>query len=144
MSNDSIYARGTDMTKRVALTMLLSGLVVSAAFGGAQSVVDVPQNPAEVGYLNLHQRHPDGLQGRDEFERSYSSSEALKRLEQTRGFLNSFRRLTQEARGRLNQAQLQAVGNTGSEIQTIGFHNIPLVVEGTILKQEYQLMQTRY
>ncbi|HEY5564558.1 MAG TPA: hypothetical protein VIL33_03140 [Rhodothermia bacterium] len=104
----------------------------------------VPQDPSALGYLNLHKRHPDGSEGRVEFDSSYSSGQALQRLEQIRSFLTSFSRLTEQVRGRLNQARLQAIGNTGAEMQTIGFHNIPLVVEGTLLKQEYQVTQARY
>ena len=29
-------------------------------------------------------------------------------------------------------------------MQTIGFHNIPLIIEGTLLKQDYQLKQAEY
>ena len=29
-------------------------------------------------------------------------------------------------------------------MQTIGFHNIPLIVEATVLKQDYQLRQAQY
>lgn len=61
-----------------------------------------------------------------------------------RGFLESFRDLTQRARGRLTAADLRAAGNTSREMQGIGFHNIPLVVEGTLLKQDYQLKQLEY
>ena len=37
-----------------------------------------------------------------------------------------------------------APGNTGSEMQDIGFHNIPLTIEGTLLKQDYLLRQAEY
>lgn len=93
--------------------------------------------------MNLHKRHPDGSEGRVEFDSSYSSGQALQQLEQIRSFLTSFSRLTEQVRGRFNQAQLQAIGNTGAEMQTIGFHNIPLLVEGTLLKQN-QVTQARY
>ena len=61
-----------------------------------------------------------------------------------RGFLNSFRQLTNQVRGRLAHSELQKPGNTAPVMQTIGFHNIPLVIEGTLRKQEYQLAQARY
>jgi len=61
-----------------------------------------------------------------------------------RGFLESFRNLTQRARGKLTAADLRAAGNTSRSMQDIGFHNIPLVVEGTLLKQDYQLKQLEY
>lgn len=133
------------MTRRIALAALLSGTMVSGpSRATAQSAGDVPQDPSAVGYLNLHTRHPDAAGGGEEFDRLYSADQALGRLQQMRGFLESFRRLTEQVRGRVDRTQLQAVGNTGTDVQTIGFHNIPLIVEGTVLKQQYQLAQARY
>jgi hypothetical protein len=116
------------------LKQLLGGLVVVAVSGGAwsgaaQPSTSVPRDPAAPGYLEFSKRHPDGLEGPDEFDR---------------GFLNSFRQLTNQVRGQLAQSELQQAGNTAPVMQTIGFHNIPLVIEGTLRKQEYQLAQARY
>lgn len=120
--------------------------ITSASLWSAttQSAADIPRDPAAPGYLALEKRHPDGRDGPEEFDRAFTSEQALQRLEQTRGFLTSFSLLTHKVRGQLSQAELQEIGNTGLEIQTIGFHNIPLIVEGTLLKQEYQLAQLRY
>jgi hypothetical protein len=74
----------------------------------------------------------------------YSSDYALSRLSQLRDFLGSFKQLTARVRGRLTAAELGAVGNTDVEMQSIGFHNIPLTVEGTLIKQDYQLKQAYY
>ena len=52
--------------------------------------------------------------------------------------------MTAPARGRLSAADLRDAENTSGETQSIGFHNIPLVVEGTLLKQDYQLKQVEY
>ena len=104
----------------------------------------VPRDPSAVGYLNLHRRHPDGAEGPVEFETEYSTAVALQRLSQIEAFLASFARLTDRAEGRLTPSELRVIGNTDSEIQTIGFHNIPLIVEGTLRKQEYQLRQVEY
>jgi hypothetical protein len=106
--------------------------------------IAVPKDPASVGYLNLTKRHPDASDGPTEFATAYSPSTALQRLDQLRGFLNSFKQLTARARGRLTATDLRDAGNTSGEMQSIGFHNIPLVVEGTLLKQEYQLKQVEY
>jgi hypothetical protein len=106
--------------------------------------VGVPRDPAAVGYLNLHKRHPDAEEGVVEFNTRYTPTAALQRLSQIRGFLASFARLTEHLMGRTTPDDLAAVGITGSEMQTIGFHNIPLIVEGTILKQDYQLKQVEY
>jgi hypothetical protein len=61
-----------------------------------------------------------------------------------RGFLKSFGLVTNRVRNQLSRSELGEIGNTGLEMETIGFHTIPLVVEGTRLKQEYQLAQARY
>ena len=124
----------------IALVALLASALGAAA---AQSAADVPSDRAAVGYLNLHKRHPDGLEGAEEFNR-YSLDEAVRRLEQMRGFLNSFERLTDRVRNRLGRDELQAVGNTESDMQMIGFHNIPLEVEALMVKQDYQLRQVQY
>ena len=52
--------------------------------------------------------------------------------------------MTARARGTLTATDLRDAGNTSGEIQSIAFHNIPLVVEGTLLKQDYQLKQVEY
>jgi len=105
---------------------------------------EVPQDPATLGYLNLKQRHPDGVEGPDEFRNQYSAELAIQRMDQVEGFLTSFSRLTRLSKGRVLQKELSEAGNTDPEMQTIGFHNIPLVVEGTILKQDYLLKQAEY
>jgi hypothetical protein len=138
------------MVKRTGLVVCL---IVSVGWSGMSGgawpspfaiQIAVPTDPASVGYLNLTKRHPDAADGPTEFATEYSVSPALQRLDQLRGFLNSFKRLTARARGRLTAADLRAAENTSGEMQSIGFHNIPLVVEGTLLKQEYQLKQVEY
>jgi hypothetical protein len=104
----------------------------------------VPQDPSAVGYLNLHKRHPDADEGPAEFATAYSADAALQRLSQVQGFLTSFRRLTDRTRRTVAATELTAIGNTSADMQTIGFHNIPLIVEGTLLKQDYQLRQAQY
>lgn len=118
----------------------------TAMAGRAQpaTAIQVPRDPSSVGYLNLTKRHPDAGDGALEFARLYGPSQALERLEQMRGFLKSFQDLTRRARGKLAAADLRNAGNTSGEMQSIGFHNIPLVVEGTLLKQDYQLKQLEY
>jgi len=136
--------------KQIALVACcLVGVAWSAIHGVARlsqsgPAIQVPRDPSSVGYLNLTRRHPDANDGAVEFAREYGPAPALERLEQMRGFLKSFRNLTQRARGKLTAADLRAAGNTSREMQSIGFHNIPLVVEGTLLKQDYQLKQIEY
>ncbi len=128
---------------------LMMAIVAAGTFGSTwrsepSSQLSVPEDPSSVGYLRLSKRHPDAADGATEFATEYAPGAALRRLDQMRGFLASFKQLTTRARGRLTQSDLQAAGNTGGEMQSIGFHNIPLVVEGTLLKQDYQLKQVEY
>jgi len=128
--------------KTLVASLLFSLLATPGSLRAVQAVTGVPQDPAALGYLNLHKRHPYGDEGPVEFM-VYSSGEALQRLTQIRGILESFRQLTVRTRNGLSEPELRAIGNTG-DMQTIGFHNIPLVIEGTILKQEYQLKQLKF
>jgi len=129
---------------------LVRALILTAIGGAAlssstkQAPASIPRDPSAVGYLDLTKRHPDGLDGRQDFDRSFTTAEALRRLEQMRGFLRSFGLLTSKVRRQLSQSELNAIDNTGLDLQTLGFHNIPLIVEGTLLKQAYQLAQSRY
>ena len=138
------------MVKRSGLVVcLMVGVGWSGTSGSvwpsqSGTQIAVPTDPASVGYLNLTKRHPDAADGPTEFATQYLPSTALQRLDQLRGFLHSFKQLTARARGMLTTADLRDAGNTSAEIQSIGFHNIPLVVEGTLLKQDYQLKQVEY
>lgn len=124
----------------------IAGAGISSIAWRSASVtqIGVPRDPSSIGYLNLTRRHPNAADGPTEFATEYSAGPALQRLEQMRGFLNSFTQLTTRARGRLTAADLRDVGNTSGEMQSVGFHNIPLIVEGTLLKQDYQLKQVEY
>jgi hypothetical protein len=104
----------------------------------------IPKDANAVGFLNLKKRHPDGSEGQEEFDRDYSVKSALERLEQTETFLDSFRKLTKLSRTKMPPEAMLKIGNTGSEMQDIGFNNIPLIIEGSILKQDYLLRQAEY
>ena len=132
------------MKRLIVYCLLVCLLGIPSSLTGLQSAVNVPQDPSALGYLNLQRRHPDADPGPTEFVEAYSPEKAIQRLDQMRGFLESFRRLTQASRRTVSQKELDAIGNTGGEMQTIGFHNIPLVIEGTILKQDYQLNQLNF
>lgn len=138
------------MLKRLGGVVCLMVCVASSESPGAArplqtgSQLGVPQDPSAVGYLSLSKRHPDAADGPTEFASEYASGPALQRLGQIRGFLASFKQLTARSRGRLTETELSGAGNTSGEMQSIGFHNIPLIVEGTLLKQDYQLKQAQY
>src|SRR5688572_25475133 len=64
-----------------------------------------PADPAALGYLDLHKRHPDALEGPDEFS-GYSTADALERLEQVRGMLGGFYQLTSRTRAHADRERL--------------------------------------
>jgi len=141
------------MLMRILWSVVILGLLASTARTHAvvspQTPLElvppvVPQDPSAVGYLNLHKRHPDGAEGVVEFNTLYTAPGAVQRLSQIEGFLASFARLTERVKNRIPPAELAAIDNTGAAMQTIGFRNIPLIVEGTLLKQDYQLKQVEY
>ena len=138
------------MVKRIGfvacLMMGVASSVPSATGWLSQSGSEllVTREPSAVGYLNLSKRHPDAADGATEFATEYAPGAALQRLDQMRGFVASFKQLTTRVRSRLGEAELRDAGNTSAEMQSIGFHNIPLIVEGTLLKQDYQLKQVAY
>jgi hypothetical protein len=131
------------MKKRIAAVTVVASLLGTAALHSWTQSASVPTDSRAVGYLNLHKRHPDGLDGPVEFAR-YSADTALRRLDQMREFLASFSTLTERARDLIAPEQLRDVGNTEPTMQTVGFRNIPLEIEGVLLKQEYQLRQVEY
>ena len=126
-----------------ALSLLCLGGLLTSTIVTAQSGADIPADPSALGYLNLHQRTPGGLDGRVEFD-SYSTAQAMRSVESIHDFLSSFRHLTDAVRPRMKPGELQAIGNTGREMQMIGFHNAPLAVQATLLKQAYLLAQAKY
>ncbi len=136
---------------KLTIVLAFVGLATAMASAGgerqrgvSEAQTGVPHDPSAVGYLNLHKRHPDGDDGPAEFVRLYTSDHALQRLAQMEAFLKSFRMLTKRAERFMSRSELRAIGNTGADMQSIGFHNIPLAVEGTLLKQDYQLRQAQY
>lgn len=141
-----IISRKTDVVMRLALLAALVAAAVWSANGvrGVAASAYAQAISSSLGHLNLTKRHPEASDGPTEFATLYTSTAALQRLDQMRGFLASFERLTDVARGRIGEASLRKIENTGGEIQSIGFHNIPLVVEGTLLKQEYEVKQLAY
>jgi hypothetical protein len=127
------------MFRRTMVAFLM--LTATLAWVSAQPV---PDDPSALGYLNLHKRHPDAAEGPVEFRTSYGVDQALQRLEQISGALDSFRSLTRRVERSVPRGELKSIGNTDGSMQAIGFHNLPLIVEGSLLKQDYQLRQAEY
>jgi hypothetical protein len=118
----------------VMLTAMLAGIAAQ----------NVPQDPSALGYLNLHKRHPDADEGPVEFQKAYGVEQGLDRLGQISDALNSFRTLTRRVEASIPRDELSRIRNTDGSMQTIGFHNLPILVEGSLLKQDYQLKQAEY
>jgi hypothetical protein len=117
---------------------------ISEALNNLKPESDLPHDIGAVGFLSLKKRHPDGEEGKDEFEHAYSVQNGIERLHQMEGFLGSFQKLTDLTRNNLSPSVLREIGNTDWEMQGLGFHNIPIIIEGTLLKQDYQLRQVEY
>ncbi len=140
------------MARRGVATSVAIIVMAAAAWAGLAgaghdhqgSSLNLPSDRSAVGFLDLHKRHPDGLEGPVEFEREYTLQQALRRLTEIEGFLGSFKQLTEQVRAKASALNLATVDNTGWALQNIGFHNVPLVVEGTLLKQEYRVKQLEY
>ena len=103
----------------------------------------VPPDRSDIGHLNLRQRHPDGASGPEEFA-EHTVPDALQRLDQIRRYLAAFNRLIELSRGKVTEAEMTEVSNISNGLEDVGFHNVPLRVEGTLLKQDYQLRQVEY
>src|SRR5262245_29597028 len=103
MSATMRIGRITTTPRHLHCPTLLTALAGVGLWATARQAANVPRDPAAPGYLNLTKRHPDGLDGPQEFDLEFTSERALQRLEQTRGFLKSFRLLTTKARRQLSQ-----------------------------------------
>jgi hypothetical protein len=93
--------------------------------------------------LNLEKVNPDEpvdytLNERLSFENS------LIRLKQVDSALDSFRKLTDASKNTMSKEELNATGNTGWEIQNLGFENWTNAIEGTLYKQEYLIKKINY
>lgn len=65
--------------------------------------------------------------------------DALFRTGQIRDALDSFANLTEEVKGIIPEETLEEIGNTGWLEQNIGFPNWAIAVEGTLIKQDFQI-----
>ena len=71
----------------------------------AQYAVEVPRDPATVGYLNLHKRHPDGFEGPGGVRSSVLRTPRTRTADQIRTFLESVAQLTDRVRDRVAEAE---------------------------------------
>lgn len=69
----------------------------------------------------------------------FSPANAITCMDTIKGCLESFRRLTEAAKGKLAAGAWKNIGHTDWETQTLGFRNLPASVEGALRYQDYLL-----
>lgn len=84
--------------------------------------------------------HPDEP-AQETLDQRFSVKNSLARMQQIDAALKSFRQLTEASQEKLGETEVAKVGNTDWETQNLGFHNWVGAVEGTLLKQNYQIAQ---
>ena len=87
--------------------------------------------------------HPDEPASHT-FEERFSTGRSLESLAAIQSALDSFRELTKAAADKIPEKKLAEIGNTGWEMQNLGFVNHAGTVRGTILKQDYLIKKLTY
>jgi hypothetical protein len=77
-------------------------------------------------------------------DREFSLDEGLFAVEIVRECLQSFRKLTEEAKGKISRVKMKEIGNTEWDMQVLGFHNNPGILEGTLKKQDLLIKQLQF
>ena len=77
-------------------------------------------------------------------EEAFSLEQSLYRLGQVREGLDSFKKLTELSKAKLPKDILEQAGNTGWEIQALGFYNWANTIEGTLVIQNYQIKKLEF
>jgi hypothetical protein len=90
--------------------------------------------------LQLKPIHPQESVA-ETLNRRFSLDNALANIGSIQGWLDSFRRLTKAAKGKITAAAWKEIGSTEWDTQTLGFANLPLAVTGTLRYQNYRLKQ---
>jgi hypothetical protein len=100
---------------------------------------------AALGQLQLkgHDRVPDES-ANETYSQRFSLGNAITCTKQIDRALRSFVMLTKLSKKKLTEAEVRRVGNTESDIQTLGFQNWVGAVEGTLRKQNYQIAKLEY
>ncbi len=95
------------------------------------------------GEATLKPVHPDESAGYT-FDERLSTERSLESLATIESALDSFRELTKAAAHKIPKERLAEIGNTGWDMQNLGFVNHVEAVKGTILKQDYQIKKLTY
>lgn len=69
---------------------------------------------------------------------------ALDGLQRINEWLKSFKTLTALTTDRITPEEKGQVGNTGFEMQSLAFYNLPRIVEGTLRRQNYEISKLEY
>ena len=93
--------------------------------------------------LKLKSIHPDETVEQTLTQR-FSLENAVSVLATMQEWLESFRRLTTAAKGRIGAAAWKEIGNTEWDVQTLGFANQPRALEGALRYQNWLLKKTRH
>ncbi|HAG85831.1 MAG TPA: hypothetical protein DCL61_33000 [Cyanobacteria bacterium UBA12227] len=104
----------------------------------AQADTNLPNN-----HLLLSPVHPDEPVDYTLNER-FSVENSLEIIEQIKGALLSFQRLTEKSKPVLGEQAIVGVGNTDWETQNLGFSNWVGSVEGALRKQDYQMKKLEF
>jgi hypothetical protein len=114
------------MIRRAAVVLILAfGISAPGRISGQKAV-----HPDESADYTMNER--------------LSVRQSLESLAAIESALNSFRKLTEAAAKTMPKEQLAKIGNTGWEMQNLGFVNHVGAVKGTLLKQEYFLKKLSY
>lgn len=130
--------------KRVKI--LVEGSEFIGLSGQPTSFMEALAGPGEPAAPQASDNEIDtgGLPEKDVLENRFSLAGAEERMGQIDGALNSFRSLTEKSRARLSAEDVQQVGNTGWEEQSLGFTNWVGAVRGTLKNQDYQIKKLEY
>ncbi len=74
----------------------------------------------------------------------FAYARALDSLQSINEWLKSFKTLTTLTADRITPEEKQQVGNTGFEMQSLAFYNLPRIVEGTLRRQNYDISKLEY
>lgn len=78
------------------------------------------------------------------FDERFNKTKATEGLKYVNDWLKSFRELTIVTENSLTSNEKEKIGNLGSDTQTLAFYNWPKTIEGTLLKQEYEISRLEY
>ncbi len=124
--------------KSIALLLVLVFLLAGCAATGQS-----PNTRAGEFEVPEDSFNEDNLQG-STLQETFSLEQSLYRVGQVREGLDSFRKLTEQSKTKLAKDIMEQVGNTGWEIQTLGFQNWPNTIEGTLRMQDYHIKKLNF